>query len=460
MSLFAGALRYYSALDNLWMDEIWSWNFAQTMHSPLDVFRVTHIDFQSENTINNHILNTLYLYYFGGGQWWPRYRLFSIIAGVASVALLGLLGFQRNFFAGIASMIFGSLSMPLITYSSEARGYSPAIFFSLATLLAFQKYGKAKTKLLPVFFWLSVILGFLAHYLFFVVFAAFFISSLYQTFKDAWAAGRWKMLAVWYAVPSVFAVFFYYFFIKILSNYGGDVASPGIERFSLFMVPLLNLPYGNIFSASLAFIIFVSIAAWLYSVERRRSKEWLFYFIICVIFPFIIFFAPLPYFSPRYLSLSIPFICLLSGFMLSEFFNLGKEKSITAIFIVLMFVILSAFTIKNELKFGRGDYLNALSYIYKETNDQNITLASDHDFRNPILIVFYEKFLVPEKNFYYYYASEKNADPEWVITHSLEPDYRATPKIERTDGKIYDLQRSFPHSNMFSGWSWFVYRKQ
>lgn len=381
MSLFAGALRYYSALDNLWMDEIWSWNFAQTMHSPLDVFRVEHTDFKSENTINNHVLNTLYLYYFGDGQWWPRYRIFSIITGVASVALLGVLGFRRNFFAGVASMIFGSLSMPLITYSSEARGYSPAIFFSLAALLVLQKYGKAKTKLLPVFFWLSVILGFLAHYLFFVVFAAFFISSLYQTFKDVGAVGRWKMLVVWYAVPSVFATFFYYFFIKILSNYGGPVVAPGLDRFAHFMVPTLNLPYGNNISAALAFIIFAFVAIWVYEVERPQTL-------------------------------------------------------------------------------GRGSYLKTLSYIYEKTEGADIMLASDHDFRNPMLIVFYDQFLDQGKNFYYSYSDDKLQDPEWIIAHSAELDYQAPPKIERTGGKIYGLARSFPHSNMFSGWSWFVYRKQ
>src|SRR5690349_4949517 len=107
---------------------------VRVMRSPFEVFRLTHD--------SNQILNTIYLYYFGRGDSWLSYHILSVAAGTASVALLGWIGFQTGVFAGVSTLVFSAMSIPLIVSSSEARGYALAIFFAIASFVFFKNYGK------------------------------------------------------------------------------------------------------------------------------------------------------------------------------------------------------------------------------------------------------------------------------------------------------------------------------
>lgn len=452
VAIIAGAVRYVSAFDNLWLDEIWSVNIAKSMHSPLDAFRIAKD--------NNHILNTVYLYYFGEGSRWPQYRLLSIIAGIFSVALIGIIGFRRNIFTGIASLIFGAFSLPLITYSSEARGYSLAVFFSLAAFSVFQKYGEKTHYRYLLIFWLSVIGGFLSHIMFFYIYGAFIISSFSNISINIADIKKWKYFMFWHAVPLTFCVYFYSVFVKNMEYGGGDFVRPGLERFSLFMVPALSLPYGNIFSLLTAIMVFTAMAVWICLIERRRNKQWLFYLTVSVALPITLFSTPMPFFSPRYLVFSIPFIYLCISSMLSELAARGKIRMAAVAFVLLGFVLLSAIGIHKQIESGRGNYLKALSYIRDKTAGSDITVGSDHDFRNQTIMKFYEKFLKPGTKIYYFPSGETSQNPEWIITHNFDLNHMPPQNISRINNQIYDFQCSFRHSNILSGWSWFIYRRR
>src|ERR1039458_4360688 len=76
--LTAALIRYYGALNDLWLDEIWSVRLVEKISSPWQVFTKIHHD-------NNDYLNSLWLYFCGFHGNWPGYRIPSLVAGVGNV---------------------------------------------------------------------------------------------------------------------------------------------------------------------------------------------------------------------------------------------------------------------------------------------------------------------------------------------------------------------------------------
>src|SRR5689334_15360215 len=73
------ALRIPAALQEPWIDEIWSWGLARTRAGLLDVFAI--------ESSNSHALNTLWIRLAGDRGSFLVYRLPALVAGVACVPL-------------------------------------------------------------------------------------------------------------------------------------------------------------------------------------------------------------------------------------------------------------------------------------------------------------------------------------------------------------------------------------
>lgn len=125
--LLALFLRLPGFFASLAYDEIWTLlNFAPL--SPGEVLFSLELP-------NNHPLNTLAVKFIHGvfTALPPEFiRLFSLLAGLGSIVLAGLIAqrFGKDK-ACCWSMFFMAVAAPLIVYSSQARGYSMQIFFLL-----------------------------------------------------------------------------------------------------------------------------------------------------------------------------------------------------------------------------------------------------------------------------------------------------------------------------------------
>ena len=124
-------LRARSAMNDLWMDEIWSVELVRELHSPLEVFTKTHHD-------NNHYLNSLFIYFLGQRGNWPGYRIPAVAAGLGAIILAWLIGRHRDRTTAFFSMFLVSFSYVMILCSSEARGYAPLIFFCFLCFLVLE----------------------------------------------------------------------------------------------------------------------------------------------------------------------------------------------------------------------------------------------------------------------------------------------------------------------------------
>lgn len=452
-TILSAMLRFWSSFDDLWIDEIWSLRFANTLANFWDVFNI-HRD-------NNHILNTIYLFFFGNGTWWPQYRFFSIITGTAAVVVVNWLGFRKGFLEGILTAVLTVFSIPLILYSSEARGYAPAILFSVLAFAAFQNYGRKESFHWVMLFWLSSVLGILSHLTFFYVFGAFFISSVfYAGYGLKNIASQWKKLLIWYSVPAIFMTVFLLSWIDI-ELWGGLYVPPGLPRFSLFMSSMLGLPRG-LLSTILGIYTFVATIFWIYGVERRRGSIWLFYGSMAVLMPVIGFLGPFPFFDSRYLALSLPFFYLLLASLLAAGIRRFNIISIVCFALLAIFIFGNINMLKDHLKFGRGNYMDAVSYIIRESRGPTVSIISDHDFRNRVIIHFYAQFVESDKKIEYMSRNEQIKDkdkPEWLIQHNFDRSFSPPQNVSWFDKK-YRLERVFNHAGILSGWSWYIYHKQ
>ena len=129
----AAALRVYGAWGDLWLDEILALTMAGQISSPLDIFTTLHSEI-------NHHLYTAYLYFLAPGSNEFIFRLPSLVAGIAAVALAGLIGRRRSAADALFAMLLVGFSYMLVLYSSEARGYAGAVFFAFLSFYVLDRY--------------------------------------------------------------------------------------------------------------------------------------------------------------------------------------------------------------------------------------------------------------------------------------------------------------------------------
>ena len=104
----------------------------------------------------------------------------------------------------------------------------------------------------------------------------------------------------------------------------------------------------------------------------------------------------------------------------------------------------------------------ALISIARQTEGEAISIGSDHDFRNKMIVDYYSRYLPPGKKVAYVpgTGTRPEAAPEWLIVHRLgaDPPSPPAPRFLLPNGSGYVFKEVFPSSTP-SGFWWFLYRK-
>ncbi|PKL49511.1 MAG: hypothetical protein CVV42_05875 [Candidatus Riflebacteria bacterium HGW-Riflebacteria-2] len=443
-----------AASGDLWLEEVWSLGFALDSGVVSDIFcRFKHD--------NNHVLNTLYLYLVSHADDFMVFRTLSVLSGIASLWLLTwIAGHERRKTEATLVLIIAGSSYPLLLYFSEARGYAPAIFFSLVAYIAMRNFHESLSKVAMFTFWLASFAGIIAHTTFIMVSLGLFISD---AFTVRTMSGRPQKSRLFWLLPHLpviaFFAWWYNFYLKDMEIGSGPVFSASIALGQL-SVYLLGLPDSNSGYMMASIIFLLLLAAGLRRLYLN-SQNWLTFAGILLISPpitLIVRRPPFLYFN--YFLLLFPFFYLLLAYLVADSWRRRPELRFLLILLTTAMLIghwQRNFSLINN---GRGNYSAAISHILSNCREFPVYVGSDHDFRNPTLIEYYSHRDKAHGALQYVMARDwPQTPPEYFIGHSRTPVDNPVPRHILAGIGEFELE-AYWLSAPVSGFSWYVYRRR
>jgi hypothetical protein len=450
--LLSLALIVAAAIGDLWLDEIWSIEIVRAASNPVEILTRFHHD-------NNHVLNTLFLWFMGTQQTLFLYRLLAVVSGMVALLIVGYLAEAWGPAEALLGVLLTGISYPLVLYFSEARGYAPAIMFALFSY-ALVRRDFREFNLYGMFaFWTASILGILSHLSFVIVSLALLLANLANV---ALSEGPHRRRLIWLLAfhfpPLAFFGWFYVFFVREIVIGGGPLYTNwGV--ISQAATLLLGFP-GDPFFGVLGFLLLmVVITAGSYRLYRNGDEQWLFFCFVLVVPMLVLIFARPEYLYFRYFIVCFPFFYLLLSYLLCDWYRYSKPVRAGVIAAVLLLLIGQIYRVVSLLELGRGNYRAALTRILENSPQGVVRIGSDHDLRNRVLVDFYAPALARSHTVRYIPQTEWHREPpDWILTHSQELSYQPPPDITVPGIGIYHFVAAYRFSGV-SGWSWFLYRE-
>ncbi|MBN1346087.1 MAG: glycosyltransferase family 39 protein [Phycisphaerae bacterium] len=451
----AGVLRFWAAGRNdFWVDEIWSLYFARRMTYPWEV--LTEI-----LNNNSHPLNTLYMYLIGNRTDCLWYRLPSAILGTATIPLLARAVGRGRPGQALLTAWLAAVSYPLVLYSSEARGYAPAVFFSVAAFVLLKEYSEHPRAWMLPLFWVSLVAGFLFHAtVAYVILSLALWSFLRAARRSTGRRGAYVELAKCYAVPLLILMPIYLFHTRRMHTGGG----PAYATWRV-VANAMDLAIGAPTEGPLAIVCVLLGAALcargLYLLWKSGSDEWIPHGSVLLLAPAcVVILTRPPLLYVRFFLVCFPFAYLLFGQAIAGLYQGSKPGRVAAVALVCLFTAGNVPRLARLFHLGRGGYREAVLHMASETSGSTIEVGSDHDFRNAMVLDFYARYLPAGKKLSYRLKDDwPRNGPEWVLAHSRRPDYHPDPRIMDAGGNTYSLSRVFGYCGM-SGWTWAVYHNE
>jgi hypothetical protein len=448
----AAVVRIVPAWGDFWLDEIWTYFSVRHLDSPAGVFTQIH------HSNNNH-LNSLLFYWIGDRPDWFAYRIPSLAAGIGTVALAAVLAGRRGRLDAVFSAVLLGGCFALIHFSSEARGYSLAVFFAFAATFFLERDLARPRWSHACLFGTCAVLGTLSHLTFLFYYAGAVAQSAWRLMRGRRdrRAGAIR-LARLHALPVAAFLWLYAVDLRHLQVGGGNptdfstlfARSVGFA-FGLPPVPDLALPY--------LLLVAAIGGAGLRLAWREGDDGWILMAIAIFAAPAVVLgFMQPEVVAVRYFLIGIALLLLLASRLLAALYREGGWHRGLCLGALAVFTIGNAAHTVPFLERGRGGYRDAVLYMARHTDVPRITAGSDHDFRNERVLRFYKRSL-PEGKVLVYHRREDwpRGGPEWLITHAGHQPERPSQQILDAQGNRYRLAAEFDHAAI-SGFYWALYR--
>jgi hypothetical protein len=456
--VLAAAARIAAARGDLWFDEIWSLSFARELDGPWEVLTRIHHD-------NNHPLNTLALYLTlkaAGAHARPiAYRLLSLVSGIAILPSLWWLEWRpadrgshaRRSFVAIA----GGLSFLALVYSSEARGYAPAALCALVAFAIVRRDDVPFTRNRRLAFALACALGVLSHLTFVFVYAGLAAWTLARARRAESIA--WRDWIAVHMLPVACLMGDYLVDVRKLSYGGGPPFRTG-EVVARTLSLAVNGPTAgvlrNLAAGATAALVLSAIA----DLYARKDDEWIFFATALLLAPLsVLLLYRARYLDPRYFFVLMPFFWMLAARTLARVWTRGLAGRVAAALFAGLYVAGGVAHAAPFLRYQRGDYAAAVATVANLSALSPITIGSDHDVRNRMVLDYYGEVLPRACRWTYVPADAwDRRGPEWFVTHQFDDAGAGSSAPASIEVKAveYRLTRSFPYGGT-SGWTWYLY---
>lgn len=458
------ALRFAALQNDLWMDEIWSIAAVQELKSAGEIF-TRYLQ------ANNHPLSSLWLYAIAPVRVEWLYRLLSWITGSASLVLGAMIAVrqfrsshpdatssQLRAAAWTAATLFGGCYL-LIVYSSEARGYAPALAFSLlAYYVLLRAPLERPAEGWMILYWIACLLALLSHAASVqVIGAAILWSAIRNLRANLPLLKSARLIVAWHGVPILATAAFFLFFLRRIGV--GGAPDPSIRQsLGELVAYTFGFPTPYVGWIALPFLIAIAVFT-LWRMWRRSPADAAFYGALILSAPVLALVAArLAVLFPRYFIFGCAWSLLLIAYGVAASWTRHRFIRVGCIGLIALCVAGNCVHTCVLLRHGRGEYQAALKYIAAQTTTPDISLCSDHDNRNYMLIAFYAPRAVPGRPLRYITGNgSPNSRPQWLFVHRLDGDARPDTPLYDDRGNTYQLEKVFLHAPL-SGWDWFVYR--
>jgi hypothetical protein len=455
----AAVLRFLCARGDLWLDEVWTMALLSSIESPFQIVtRLAHD--------NNHILNSLFAWGLRGLGSDFALRIPAVLAGTAGVAVAA--GFaalpdegsrdpsRPGVRAALAALLLAT-SYLMVHYQSEARGYALALGIGLLSPWAFLRAnGEAGSRLVKVH-WAAASLALLGHAVAVHLFAATFAWSLARFRRDGLMGPRLvRVMVWWHGVPAAFAAVLYLGFLRRMAIGGGPEESlPDV--LGRVVAYTLGFPL-SLGTLTLLVLGAALVVGGLVALRRLGSDQWVFYATGIVFSPVLaLLFQPGDLRFERYFYVSAALLLLLVARLLAL---LAARASVAALLAVVLFLGGQYRHLQRLIADGRGDYGVAVAHMMARAPGRPVRVASDHDFRNALVISYQAaRQRVQDQLVYTPSAAFAASGADWYVVHR-PADAPPPPSVFRdTGGRTYQLDRSLPSAPL-SGFHWFLFKRE
>lgn len=384
------------------------------------------------------------------------YRLPSVLASIGTIVLAGLIGLRQSRLEAYIAVILTSWSYLLIHFGTEARGYSLCIFFALLAWYALQQFEDKRSWSWIIVFWSATALGFLAHLEFAICFAGLGAWALWRLLRNR---SKWRECALdlftIFVVPIGLLLVFYVVSLRGYEVGGGPEyqVMPLLIKTASYM---LGGPASGAAAVIIALLAVASIYVTLAFLMFEHDDRCIFYIVVIAV-PLGLLAILLPVsLSVRYFIVTVATSLLLLASGYAALLRRSVAWRDLGLLLLAVFVAGNAVNTINLLRFGRGQYVAALRFIEGHSNDRDVVISSDHDFRNGMLVDYFRRYLArPDSLRYANRATLNESGPDWLIVHRFELT-RWPDRLTDDYGNSYQLMNIYRYSDL-SGWNWLLY---
>jgi hypothetical protein len=454
VAVAALALRIAAAGGDLVQDEVWSRKIATGAESAWHIFVIP--------SDNNHILNTLVLYALGPRAPLWAYRLPAVLAGAAALWFAYRLAHRWGSVAAFSVLLLLSFSHVLILFGTEARGYGYLACSTLAAWWALEQYFDRRRLRYAFAFGLASSLGLLSHLTFLFGYLAF---GIYATMKLGPRRGHWQRLVILNALPTLTCMLLLFTYILGIGIGGGN-PTPLSETLLATLSLMAGGPERGQMASVAAGITGGLIAASLASEFRiDRARGAMFLTAIILAPGMVLGLTGHAFFYPRYFLVPMIFGYVAVGSLCARVFQGGRFARCTVSLLLVCYVVCNLAPVVKLIREGRGQYSRAVHWMAEHTAGPNVTVSSDHDFRNAWVIEFHAERDVQAypkggKTLDYIYMTEsRKQGTEWFLRHSFSGEPAPADSFMDSFGNQYELVQVFPAASV-SGSTWWLFRRQ
>ena len=444
----------------LWLDEIITLNLVRGLRHPWEILTNVLHD-------NNHLFNSLWMWFCGEtAQAW-LHRLPSIIFGPISVYLLArsmrILGEPV---VGLIWALFVGTSYVFVLATSEARGYSLEVLCATLCFDAIVRLLKTPYSLRAArSFGIYASLGILAH-------ASFF---LFLGPAAMWLIWTWKgtsvstltRKAVYTAVlpPMVITLAMTMLFYPHMIIGGAPIApyldvgittlsvAVGGEALSDSNKSVSIIAY--LVAAFTAALALTELALW----RRERSPIPSLVGAILIAPPIVVLLLQPEFILPRYFLIALLFLYLLGARLVVRLTTSGIAGKIAGTLLVSLFVFFNTKTTLRLWQQGRSHFMEIFQLIVATTAEDERTVGGAQDIQNSYRLA-YACAVDPKLGSITYVKDVRNTPtpPNFMIWETLDQYEQMPTRWTSKQGTIYERIAEYSAVPL-NGSATFVYRR-